>query len=200
LLTGNDSVHVRGEKAELFTGGVCPKCGNPVGKRNKTDVTVEVLPKSSDGGIVWGVGPVYSEQFITLLTVKERDECRFRQVVTATASRRHFFELAGKPVGDWVAACTLGGSGGFGCISCSRRVVYHTIGRTIVRILEKSASLHPTGGVRVAGAAPFNGLVCSLARWDELRGKPGTKNIVAQRIGIAKPDQINDKPAVEIVR
>ncbi|NLG16443.1 MAG: hypothetical protein GX556_03815 [Fibrobacter sp.] len=103
------------------------------------------------------------------------------------------------PVADWVAARNLEGVDGFKCKTCKRTVLYHTIVRNLVRVIEKSKKITETKHIQVAGMAPFQGLLCPALRWHEIRGKTGTKNIIAQRIGVVSSEYIDIKPKVAYV-
>ena len=184
------------EPETLFEGGLCPDCLKPRGPRNGTPLAVDriearaqasrvVMPKRSPG-----VGPtlsVYAEEFLALLTSKERDRFEWRPVTLAKRDKRSFFELVpGAPVPEVSIRSRPTYYGR--CGTCGWTWVVPDYAKDLPHWYVSAADVGvPLANVFAVGTVARPYLAASEARWAELTGRAGMRGIKGS-VGAVVPE------------
>lgn len=185
-VSGNTHSAIAGDKAALFTKGVCSLCGKFLGKRSSAPLTLEGIASGYDGGFVWQKPfSFFSEDFLKLLTPKERAQFDWRRVELQRKSRKKFFELLPKTFVPFVAVKGLK----FDIVVCDRCKTVRGIssfnkGTPIYQYLCAADLPKPLPSCFAAGWPHDFGLCFRRDRWLELAGRAGTNGLVSNQVGV----------------
>jgi hypothetical protein len=183
-VSGNDTVDTWRLTPGLFEKDYCPVCTRAWGERTNTDLEVESLPSKSDGACCMSIpalGRIFSENFLSLLTKSERSRLRFQSVKAKKPSKRQFFELVANPIVKFVGLSGLPGFNRSPCGNCGYQPQSHLFENKIYQFVVFEDLPKPIPTVFALGHRGSD-LCMTAKRWQELRGKPGTKNLVASSI------------------
>ena len=185
-VSGNDTVNAPRQTLGLFAKDYCPVCTRAWGERTNIELEVESLPSKSDGACCMSIpaaGRVFSEAFLRLLSERERRQFTLLKVKSKKNSKREFFELIGKPVAQFVGLSGLPGFNMHPCTQCGYQSESHLFENKIYNFLALEDL--PTPIPKVFSVGHRGATVCMTAdHWQRLRGKTGTRNLVAERIYI----------------
>jgi hypothetical protein len=183
-ISGNDTVYTPRDVLGLFEHDYCPLCTRAWGARTSAELEVESLPSKSDGAVCISIpymGKMFSEVFLSLLTDDERKPFRMIRVMSKQPSRRVFFELIGTPITQFVGLSGLPGMSKYSCDSCGYVPQCHIFKNKVYSFVVGEDLPNPIPTIFSVGRGGRN-LCMTGERWQEIRGKPGTRNLVAERI------------------
>jgi hypothetical protein len=184
LVSGNDTVDAPRQTLGLFTNDYCPACTRAWGKRTNLELEVQSLPAKSDGVCcvsIPAIGHIFSEAFLGLLTERERSQFTLLKVNSKKPSKRVFFELISKPAAQFVGLSGLPGFNTHPCTHCGYQPESHLFENKIYNFVASEGL--PTPIPNVFSVGHRGAAVCMTAdHWQGLRGKVGTRNLVARQI------------------
>ncbi len=187
----------------FFTAPCCRGCFAPQGPRNSRRLMTTSRLKNYDGAFASfaGASPrAFSETFLELLTAEERRGLRFQLIVRPKKSRKFFFELVG-PEGPLPVAVEGMELAGWQCKQCGRRVFGPEYDRNnlIHDFVAMSDLPKPLPSVFTIGPHYRLQLCMTAERWATLVGKPGTRGIVSQLVGVVPDDEVVREPELPLM-
>jgi len=170
----------------------CSACGMQSGNRNEEPLTADYVRPSYDGGFISCCGrmlSVFSDGFLDLLTVEERQSLNLVPLITAKKSRRKWYELTGPSGPSHVGVRALEAKG-WKCPTCGFHVFgYWSEKTTLNSFVAQSDLSGALPSVFTIGARPNDVRLCMTAeRWFGIVGKKETRGLTATQIGVA-PDE-----------
>ncbi len=185
-VTGNTHSQISGDPSLLFSGGVCKKCGSCLGERTKVPLSLDYIGPGYDAGFVWQKPfQFFSEGFLELLKPKERSCFEWRLITLKRRSRKVFHEMRPKAFVPFVAVKGLKFDV-IVCRTCKTLRGLHSFnkGTPIYHYVSFSDLPRPLPSCFAVGSATNFRLCFARDRWLRLAGKPGTKGIVSNPIGV----------------
>jgi len=210
----NDVHDFVGDPGLLFSCGICPDCRRGVGERTEVPLRVSwKLPSNSDGGIVririGGPFPVmsiriFSSDFTEALSAQERQRFKWQPVESVEKSKKKFFEPISLPLARKVMPKGLFREkdrlqpDGFCCKKCGRKEVTAVQGSAgIIAFISEANLPKPLPSCFQFGQVASLVFCMTKSRWSELRGKPGTKRLLSNQVGVVKKGWVNPTPLLE---
>jgi hypothetical protein len=190
-ISGNGSVGRMLGSPELYSGGYCKKCQRPLGQRNKQSAGFASLP-SADGAVVFEgyVGNLFSEDFLSLLSVEEQARLSFLPVIGPDKSRKNFFELVGKPSASHVGIPSFPGRLNKRCDACGKlRSHLYLYRNELFQFVALRDLPEPIPSVFVIGDEIECSLCMTRERYQKIIGKKGSKDIVSRQIWVVSDDK-----------
>lgn len=187
------------DAAGLFTGGMCPRCKSLLGARNEQPLVLEYVAPGYDAGFVWQKPfNFFSEDFLKLLTKKERAQFDWRKVEILRRNRKTFYEMLPRNYVPPVAVKGLK----FEPLRCGKcksvLCLHHFSNDTAIYQYLCETDLPSPRPPALAFGTPHNFRLClESARWMKLVGRPGTAGITTNRLGVI-PETLRDpKPKMK---
>lgn len=178
--------------AELFSGGICPRCRQPHGDRTAAPAILDDIEPGYDGGFAYpGRLIFFSGEFLALLTEDERGRMEWRPVQRAGRGRKSFLEMIAAPAAPLVAVRGLDFPPVEACHACGQRPAPRYFGPdlTLHEFVCREDLPRPLPTCFTMGAGHDCSLVMPRARWQQLVGRPGTRGLVTNDVGVAgEPD------------
>jgi hypothetical protein len=185
------------DAAKLFDGGWCKRCGQPMGARNGVTISVDALEPGTDAVTCSGACLLFSGDFLELLTRDEHALAEWRPVTRRGRSRKKFFELVPKEKYRFVGSRKLDFLPAR-CDQCRQETgfFFWDPGVKITRFMSREEIREQ--GAFVIGDLHTGHLVMTAARWAELRGRAGTRGIVASPVGVVAETDALRAPEVSL--
>lgn len=182
---------------DYFQFPVCKKCKYAMSPRSEIPLTINYTPPRFDGAFGyagrWGSTTIQllSEDFIELLTEREKDHLQLRPVVRKRRGRR-FYELLGPAGPPFIAVAGLECKG-WRCTECGHRVWGYWIKDLSIDSFVAASDLpSPLPSLFTVGTVPEISLAVTAGRWKELVGKKGTRGFTSRLLGVV--------PGTEVIR
>jgi hypothetical protein len=177
----------------FFQSPCCHECRIPAGPRNERPLQLIDVAFGSDGGFVTLASTtlsVFSEEFLKLLSLRERRRLEFLPLEITSPTRRRFYELVGPagppPVG--VAGLPISG---WRCGRCGHREFgYYAQGLGIHEFVARADLSNPLPGLFTVGRPPAVELCATARRWEELVGRKGTRGFTARQLGVVDDSEL----------
>ena len=176
----------------LFTYGVCKKCHRPVGERTAEPLVIKSIEPGSHGGFISHSHIVfYSGGFLKLLTAQERKQFEWRKVMLEGRSKKVFYEFIAEkaiplvPVKGLIFQTWI-------CGTCNQQMpwMHYGIPKISRFVSSRDLSARPPSCFAVRmGNVPELGI--TRVRWRALVGRPETKGLLANDIGVVLPSEID---------
>lgn len=173
---------------------VCRKCKYTLGRRNDKPVTLTYAPSECAGAFgSFGTdgGPNHqfvTDEFLALLTEDEKSRLEFLPAIRRRGKK--FVELIGPEGPPLVAVAGLTINGWF-CTQCDHRTWgYWVAGQAIHSFVARSDLSVRSNGVFTVGTFPEIQLAVTADRWQELRGKKGTRGFVSHQLGVVPDHEV----------
>jgi hypothetical protein len=190
----------------LYTGGYCRACKSGIGRRTRQTIQIGRYESNSDGGFIrtrgfsgpW-YGYVYSDRFLALLTPEERDRLEFQRVqIAKKKGRREYYELLSAPDATFVGVKSLDAEGSE-CDVCGHISIHYHQEPTVdlLWFVCRSDLPDPLPSCLVVGYNDERYVCFTRQRWDEIRGKPGTKGMVPAPIGVVSEEECDRRPRMQ---
>lgn len=179
----------------LFEGGYCGFCKNPIGKRTRIPRILYELPRS-DGAVDFGGNLVFSEKFISQLSDGDLRFLDFLEVQSTKRSKRRFFELIGKSVGDFVARKGIPPDTGQ-CPVCGWKDISYTTDRWI-RYLSCQDVPSPVPSCFAAGRDDSIVLCVTRARWKSLYDTAQIKKLRSDSVILLNEAFVERNPKLQL--
>jgi hypothetical protein len=182
-VSGNDSMGGLINEKEVHPKGYCRDCQDPL-------VTTKVTPEydyvpASDGA----VGNFFSEQFLSLLTPKEKKALQLVPVIGPRRAKKTFFKVTGAAVADFVGVPGFEGLCLDRCRRCKRALtIMYLRNNKLYTFIALDDLPKPLPAVFVAGHDENISVCMTRERFSQLLGKPGTRNITSSRVWVV-PDK-----------
>ena len=181
----------------LYEGGVCRKCFTGRGFRSKVPLPVGSLG-AADLLISWLRGPsavLASEQFRNKLTAAEQAHVKWLPIDFRGKSRRRFFELrASRPLK--IVADKSVPTSGWRCPDCKSVCFGSDSGADHVAETDlhklKADLVMIDNSVWVCPAI-------SYSRWQQIRGKPGARNVVSREVVPVPAARVRRRPELRVL-
>jgi hypothetical protein len=200
-VSGNTHSTMAGDAAALFSKGICPLCHKFLGRRSAKPLELESVAPGYDAGFVWQKPFRFvSADFRELLTPRERAQFDWREVVVQKPSRKTFYELVPVSFVPFVPVKGLN----FALVICDacknfRSVHSFNKGSSIYHYLCVSDIPKPLPSCFAAGWPHAFDLCFTKERWLNLVGRPGTKGMVSNPIGVVDKATRDGKPLVKLL-
>jgi hypothetical protein len=182
-VSGNDSMGGLLNEKKVHPKGYCRDCQDPLVVTNVTP-EYNYVP-TSDGA----VGNFFSEDFLSLLTKKEKGGLQLVPVIGPKRARKNFFKLRGGAVADFVGVPGFEGLCLDRCRRCKRALtIMYLRNNKLYSFLALGDLPKPLPTVFVVGHEENISLCMTRDRFSQLLGKPGTRNIASSRVWVV-PDK-----------
>ena len=212
----NNPLDFLGNPEKLFADGICKVCKFGKGERLEVPLIISRLPTDSDAGYVRVRlnGPygnmnlqIYSERFVENLVAKERQRFRWIAVETEQKSKQPFFEPVSASVIPMILPKGLFKEekrlqpDGFHCGACGRKQLAGIPQGSggIYSFISEDAIPKPNPSCFQIGQFANLYFCMTRERWQELRGKPGTKRLMSRQIGVVKKSWVNSDPKLNFL-
>ncbi len=187
---------------DLFMEGMCPLCRTKKGSRNNLALKVQRFSQKKDGALVnvrptGHTIPIFSEEFLELLSPDEKANLIARPVESEIASKRNFYEVECFKSTEVVFVKGINISG-WKCDECKKNVprAYSHYSETAINYFVTN----PPSANCLTVCAPDKSFFClPRRRWEEIAGKIGTKGLAASPIGVVPAHLVDVNPKVELV-
>jgi hypothetical protein len=206
-----------GNEETLFSRGFCPQCSHPRGSRTKVGLVISSSKGLGDGGAARltreGVGSslaLFSRDFLSLLTPKERHLFEWRKVAAPGRARKEFFELISADVQVPFVVLAGGSAELWTCDTCGwENSPFYGLADQFPEWLSEvvegrwddlpnwfvsSAALTNVSSCFAVGRAQELRLCFKAERWQELVGRAGTRGLKSYDIGILDPGMVEARP------
>lgn len=196
-LVGNSRAEQVGSLEPLFTEGLCKECGAGLGERTDAPLEVGFIESGFDSAFIILSNVsfyLYSEDFRSLLRPEESERFVWTPVRRKKGARKAFFECVGIQSVPFVTIRDRGLSG-WECGECGNRVFLisrkefsfsHAVCATGLR--------HPIPSCFPVGPG-IGAEVCVMQeRWLSMRGKSGTRGVVAGPLAVVLPGEAEFAP------
>jgi hypothetical protein len=177
---------------------VCRKCKFTSGRRNGKAVTLTYAPSKYDGAfgsLGTDGGPrheLVSEEFLTVLTAKERRRLKLQPTVRKRG--RTFFELVGPEGPPYIAPVGVPIKG-WRCTQCNHRTWGSWVpGMSINSFVAGSDLSARASGVFTVGTFPEIQLAVTGSRSRELLGQRGTRGFASRQLGVVSDSEVVRDP------
>lgn len=187
----------------LYEGGVCRTCDHGIGARTREPVRIGDYESGSDGGFIRppslfarAYGYVYSDRFLSLLSPEESGRLSFQHVkVAEKTGRREYYELVSTPDATFVGVRGLDAEGSE-CRACGHVSVCFRQEPTVdlLWFVCRPDLPDPLPTCFVVGYNDEPYVCFTRQRWEEIRGRPGTKGMVPARVGVVSEDECERRP------
>lgn len=186
-VSGNDGVGRLINERAVYPKGHCRTCGRYWPPMSSIEPETTSLPTSD--GAVSSRGDFFSEAFLSLLTTKERARLKLTPVHGPKTARKRFFRLDGKVCAHFVRVPAFEARPIGRCPKCKRPfALLHHYNNKLYRFLALQDLPKPLPQVFVAGDAGGVYLCLTRARFDKLRGRQGTRDIMSSRVWVVPND------------
>jgi hypothetical protein len=180
----------------LYEGGYCEACGNPIGARTRERRIVTQLP-AGDAGLNIGWNPIFSESFISLLRPEERQQLDFLEIIPPRRSRRAFYELVGRSISEFVARRGASTSAGQ-CARCGYKSIYYVCNQQMVRYIPLEIFHQPLPLCLAAGRDGAMALCLQVCRWREMVGRSGARQMRSDPVFLLPEAEIDRSPHLRV--
>ncbi len=95
----NDSAYGESFQGGLFEGGYCSACKGGVGLRTTTPLVIKTFPTGNIGDFnqIMFSPVLLSEEFVSLLSEKEKAQLKLQKVLSSKKTNKMFYEVTGQP-------------------------------------------------------------------------------------------------------
>lgn len=184
----NDGMGGLVNEKEVHPKGYCNDCRLPLEVADGVIPEYDYVP-TSDGAVTMQ-GLFFSENFLSLLSKKEKAGLEFLSVKGPAKAKKRFFQLTGKTVADYVGVPGFEGLSLHQCRRCKRPL---TISYLRNCKMYNFVALHdlpkPLPTVFAIGRDGDVSLCMTRARYSELLGQPGTRNMTSSRLWVVPDDR-----------
>lgn len=183
-VSGNESTGKLLNAPELHPRGYCRRCERPL------ETTPGILPQfdwlpSCDGAVSQNLNPIFSSEFLALLTDKERSSLLFEPVLGPKRQRKKFFQLAGQPKADFVAVPEFEGLLNFHCQGCQRPMeICYLRNCALFRFIALLDLPNPIPDVFTIGSDGQLNLCMRQERFSQILGQRGARKITSSRLWV----------------
>jgi hypothetical protein len=187
---------------EFYEAPICRKCKNATSRRSKKPLTLRYAVGSYDGAFgrpVHNAGSdheIVSENFLALLTAKERKSLDLRPVLGK--GRKKFYEIVG-PEGPPLVAIKGVKLSGWRCRKCSYRIWGHdSMDKDFFEFVAKSDLPKSVPSIFTIGVGPEIHLAATDKRWKELVGRKGTNGFTSRTVGVVPDNEVVRQPKLPL--
>lgn len=191
----------------FYESPTCRHCGQPTARRNAQPLSIDYWPPGYDGalGTLWHHGSAHaemvSERFLALLTKSERDGLVLLEAQRRSRRGMRLFELVGPPGLPRVAARGVPVSG-WRCPACALRFITRPYeeGVFITAFVAADDLPRPLPGAFTVGGPDWLHLCITGERWREMVGRPGTRGMVSEPLGVVRGADVVRDPDVPLLQ
>ena len=206
-VAGNTVSHVKDPTGTLYAGVRCPRCGNSRGERTDAPLVLQEIESGYDGVVASihegryakGSRPVFSEQFIALLTPEERERFTWRKVERSRRAKKAYYEIVASTIDvPLVGVRGLRDQGGGRCETCGwfSLPFYNVSGGGPHHFVCSADLPDPVPSCFAAVEGRTSKLCFTIERWGELVGRPGARGLTSDDIGVLAPERCDREPDV----
>lgn len=188
-VSGNESTGKLLNAAELHPRGYCRSCQRPL------ETSPGILPQydwlpSCDGAVSQDLNPIYSSDFLALLTDQERSSLLFEPVLGPKQQRKKFFQLVGRAKADFVGVPGFEGLLNFKCQGCQRPMGICYLRNCALFCFVALLDLpSPIPDVFTIGNDDELRLCMRQERFSQILGQRGARKITSSRLWVVPDSQ-----------
>jgi hypothetical protein len=139
---------------------------------------------------------LFSEEFLNLLTLEERQYLKFQPVIRKRGARR-FYELLG-PAGPPLVAVAGMKISGWRCSQCGHRTWSYWVKALSIRTFIAASDLPPfLRGIFTVGIPPEIHWAVTSERWKTLVGQKGTRGFASNLLGVVPEREVVREPELQ---
>ena len=205
LLGFNSYVELAGSMKRLYQKPFCPTCGSPTNGRSDVPIQLQALPKADLCCLLNSPTQIRlcTQAFCDLLRLDEVEGVTLRNGRPPNDAGQPVYEIEGKQSAYYVGVkgAEYLELGSRCCPDCSYRtfLVSPEI-RGASRFLAHSDLSNPLPACFLTGFYKGRIDICvTLEKWHAIRGKKGTRGIVAHPVGIVGDQQLDRNPVVRVL-